>query len=279
MNTVYINRGKINSIFNDLQEHFNGDLRVENNSLDLQFNSKIASGSINGTSFNKGISYLEFDMFFNDDTILSMETSVNFPILFAYCNEGSFQHSFGFNSNKETIQAEQSGILSNTSNLNSVLHFKGCKRVQFVVITSSITKIEDLDEYTLINNLKNKFFADKNTYSYVGEQSMLVQNKFQDYYKVPRKGVIGNLVKKKILLSILEIELNQHSFGYNKMIDSVITVAAKQFEEVKKMALDKMVDFLGWIGVVEDADTTKMIKERIQVNLKNYSQKQMPKSA
>ncbi|MEO8238145.1 MAG: hypothetical protein ABI793_01295 [Flavobacterium sp.] len=233
MKKLYINTAEMNTIFNDLKDSLNGTLTLENNQYKLKVNSKKAKGTISGMTFNKQMAYMEFDVFFHDDVVLSMESSANSPVLFAYCSEGNLSHSFGINGDKKDIKPNQTGILRNTSNINSVLFFKGFKRVKFSLISNNVSTAEDAG---LSSDLKIMFTNPSGKYIHVGPTNGGITEKINEFTKVPQKGIVGNLVRKRILENILEIEHMQHSYGYVKAIQPILNLATKQLEEFKRIS-------------------------------------------
>src|SRR5690606_18524506 len=124
---------------------------------------------ITGTSFTEHLAYLDFDMEFNDDVILSMESSANSPLLFTYCMRGNLEHSFGINGSKEKLKANQAGILRNGTTINSVLFFKAYERVNFSVISSKVSTKEGVVNPDLCSELQALFTNPYGNYTYVGE--------------------------------------------------------------------------------------------------------------
>ena len=161
MKKLYLNTGGINTIFNDLKDSLNASLTLENNQYNLAVKSKNANGFISGITLNKQISYIEFDIVFNDDIELSMESFANSPILFTYCFEGDLSHSFGINGERKKINPNQTGIIRNTSNINSVLYFEGFKHVKFSMICNNTYTPEISENIELFLDLKRYLIASR----------------------------------------------------------------------------------------------------------------------
>lgn len=233
MKKLYLNTDEMDTIFNELKDSLNGTLTLENNQYRLKVNSKKAQGTISGMTFNKQIAYLEFDVYFHDDVVLSMESSANSPVLFAYCSEGDLIHSFGINGDKKNIKSNQTGILRNTSNINSVLFFKGYKRVKFSIISGNVSTVENTG---LFSDLKTMFTNPSGKYIHVDQSNLGIIEKINEFRKVPQKGIVGDLVRKRILENILETEYMLHSYGYIKAIQPILNLATKQIDEFKRIS-------------------------------------------
>lgn len=248
MKKLYLNTGGLETIFENLQDSLQGTLTSENDQYNLVIKSKNAKGSISGISFTKQLAFLDFDMEFNDDVILSMESSVDSPIVFAYCTEGNIEHSFGINGNKKSLKENQSGILRNTSNINSVLFFKAFKRVKFSIVSSNVTNLENVENSDLFSGLKTMFTNPSGNYRYVGQLNLKIAEQIKEFKNVPQKGIVGNLVKKRILENILETEILQHSYGYVKAIQPILTLANKQLDEFKRISNLNISEILYGVG-------------------------------
>lgn len=263
MKKLYLNADEMNTIFNNLKDSLNGTLTLENNQYKLNVNSKKAKGTITGMTFNKRISYIEFDIFFHDDVVLSMESSANSPVLFAYCSEGDLSHSFGINGDKKKIKANQTGVLRNTSNINSVLFFKGYKRAHFSIISNNVFT-ED-DNTGLSYDLKMMFTSPSGKYMHVGQSNVSIIEKINEFKKVPQKGIVGDLVRKRILEDILETEYMQRSYGYIKTIQPILNIATKQIEEFKRFSNLNIVEALYGMKMAGSHYLPRFLKEKYQL--------------
>jgi len=250
MKKLYLNTGELETIFDNLRDILQGTLTSDNSQYNLVFKSKNGKGTITGTSFTKQLAYLDFDMEFNDDVILSMESSANSPILFAYCTQGNLEHSFGINGSKEKLKANQSGILRNTTAINSVLFFKAYERVNFSIISSKLPTPDQVEKSDLFSEMQSMFSNADGNYTYVGELNIKIAEKLQELKNVPQKGIIGSLLKQRILENILETEIMLHRYGYMKAIKPIVTLANKQVDDLKKIANMNFLEIINGFGFV-----------------------------
>ncbi|GGF15998.1 hypothetical protein [Flavobacterium limi] len=274
MKKLYLNTGGINTIFNDLKDSLNGTLTLENNQYNLSVNSKNANGVISGISLNKQISYFQFNIFFNQDIELSIESFVNSPILFTYCFQGSLTHSFGINGERKKIKSNQTGIIRNTSNINSVLHFEGYKHVEFSIICVNTHNAEMSENSRLFVDINKVFNNKSGHYAYAGQQNSKIADKIKEFHTVPQKGIVKNLLKNRILESVLEVELDQHTYGYAKDIKPIAIRANKQIEELKRVSNLNLLEVFSGVGQVSRSYLSKVIKEKYHLAFsKLYNQK------
>ncbi|WP_163401024.1 hypothetical protein [Flavobacterium fluviatile] len=274
MKKLYINTGGINTIFNDLKEDLTGSLTLENNQYNLKVKSKNANGIINGITLNKQISYIQFDIVFNEDIELSMESFANSPILFTYCFEGNLTHSFGINGERKKIKPNQTGIIRNTSNINSVLHFEGYKRVKFSMICNNTYHAAVSENSKLFLGLKKRFISKSGNYIHVGQQNSKIAEKIKEFNAVPQKGIVKNLLKNRILENILEIELDQHTYGYTKSIQPILSLANRQIEGLRKVSNLNVLEIFSGGGVTGRNYFPRLLKEKYHLSFnKSYNQK------
>ncbi|MDR7210829.1 hypothetical protein [Flavobacterium piscis] len=248
MKKLYLNTGGLETIFENLQDSLQGTLTSENNQYNLVIKSKKSKGTISGISFTKQLAYIDFDMEFNDDVILSMESSVNSPVVFAYCTDGTLEHSFGINGEKKNLKENQAGILRNTSGINSVLFFKAFQRVKFSIISSNVSNLENVENSDLFAGLNTIFTNPSGNYRYVGQLNLKIAEKLLELKNVPQKGIVGNLVKKRILESILGTEMALHSYGYMKAIQPILTLANKQIDDLKRISNLNIAEVIYGVG-------------------------------
>ncbi|MCI9844837.1 hypothetical protein [Flavobacterium pectinovorum] len=271
MKKLYLNTGRMNTIFNDLKDSLNGTLTLENNQYNLTVKSKNAKGVIRGIMLSQQISYMEFDIVFHKDTMLSMESGINSPIWFTYCFEGNLRHSFGINGKIKKVKSDQTGIVRNTSAINSIFYFEGFKHIRFSILSCNTSNIENTD---LFSGLDKVFRNQNGNYITVATQNFLIAKKIKEFKAVPQKGMVKNLLRKRILESILEIELEQYSYGYLKDIKPIIALANKQIEELKRVSNLSISAMFSGVNLVSRNYLSRMLKEKYHLTFsKSYNQK------
>lgn len=273
MKNLYLNTGGFSAIFSDFKDVFDGDLTSKNGEYTLAIKSKKAKGTISGISFGKEMSYMHFDLVFYNDTTLSMEAFHSAPVFFAYCERGNLTHSFGVNANKKTIEKNQSGILSNTSAINSVLHFESHKPVQFTLI--GVPTIASENEKSDLNSqLRNLFINDNGNFIYVGNENPKIIEKFEEFKNIPQKGIVKNLIKRRILKNIVELEIAQHSYNYLSTFDPIVNLATKQIHELKKLSTINIHDVMQNAVLISRNLVPRIFKEKYHFSFnKSFNQK------
>ncbi|MGE6356874.1 hypothetical protein ACQKCJ_23645 [Flavobacterium sp. NPDC079362] len=273
MKKLYLNAGGFDAIFNDLKDSFNGDLILNNNEYNLVIKSKWAKGTITGVCLDNKMSHLSFDLVLNQDVSLSIESFQSAPIFFAYCEDGRLTHSFGANGEKKSIKKNQTGILSNTSVINSVLYLESHKHIQFSLIGMPTNVSAEGQNAETISQLKKRFMSESGNYFYAGSQSLKTAQKWQELKTLPQKGIVRNLLKKIILKEIIEIEIAQHSYNYIKTFEPILNLAVKQINEIKRISNMNITEVIIAAGLASRHYLPRIFKEKYHLSYKPFNQK------
>jgi hypothetical protein len=236
MKKLYLNNGGLDSIFETLQSALQGTLTSANDEYALLIKSKTAKGKVLGSSYTDKLAYVEFDLTFNEDVMLSIESSINSPVLIVYCHQGDVGHSFGSTGALKMVRPDQCGIFRNTTSVNSVLYFKGFQRIKFSLISSNVSRAQNVDSDVVYHQFE-KLFTDDITgnFRYTGPIDAKVGEKLRELKSVVQKGIVGSLLKKRILEEIMQTETMLHSYGYQKIFQPVLSVLNKQMNEFRRI--------------------------------------------
>lgn len=268
MKKLYLNTGGFNSIFNDLKDSLDGELLVNNNEYTLNIKSKWARGTIKGLRFEKEMSYVNFDLVFDQDVTLSIESLQTAPVFFAYCEKGMVTHSFGANGTQRKIKGNQTAILNNTSVINSVLFFESHKPIQFSLV--GMPTIATEDNAVMASQLKKRFTTDSGQYLYIGTKNHKIAEKLQELTNIPQKGIVRSLLQKSILNSVLELEIAQHSYNYMNTFEPILDLATRQINEIKRISSINIAEVL---NAASRNYLPRIFKEKYHLSFKPYNQK------
>lgn len=267
MKSIYLKAGKTQDVFNDLKDNFDGTLIVNNNEYDLAIQSVFSRGNIKGISFPGGMTYMEFDMIFFEETRFSLELLSGLPIFFAYCSQGNFQHSFGEQGEKKRFKEYHSGILKRATSVNSILHFEKLVPIKFSVIGMVTKPIANGENAELIRKLKNTFCNTDGDYLKVGVQNFKVAEKMKELMTLSQKGIFGNVLKKRIVKSIIEMEIAQNTAVFTKMSQAVNVFRTKRFAEINSVS-DFVMNFPVEFATKHLPQKTGLIINKLQEGFK-----------
>ncbi|MBF4491322.1 hypothetical protein IR010_02135 [Flavobacterium sp. MR2016-29] len=273
MKKLYLNTGGFDAVFNDLKDSFNGELIAENNEYNLEIKSKWTKGSIKGTRFDDKVLFMHFDLVFNQDVSLSIESFQSAPVFFVYCENGNITHSFGVNGEKRNLKKSQSAVLNNSSVINSVLFFESHKRIQFTILGMPTFAVENKNS-ELTSQVKKHFTNDSSgNFIYIGKENLKISEKLQEYKAVPQKGIVGTLLRKSILKDIFELEIAQHSYNYLKTFDPIVNLASRQLNEIKRISNINFSEVITAAGAASRNYLPRILKEKYHFSFKSYNQK------
>ncbi|MES2573506.1 MAG: hypothetical protein V4572_01060 [Bacteroidota bacterium] len=270
MKSIYLTAGKTQDVFNDLKDNFNGTLIVNNDEYNLALKADFARGIIKGITFPDGMTYMEFNVIFYEDVRLSMESFTNSPIFFAYCSQGSLTHSFGEQGERKRIKENYSGILKSAARVNSILHFDKQVPIKFSVISIGTNTVVNEENAELINKLKHTFFHIKEDYLDIKVQDAKIANKINELTTLTQKGIVGNLLKNRILENILEMEIAQHTDGFTEIGQAINVFTTKRIDEIKK-ASDFVMNIPAEVGAKFLAVKTAMSSNKLHEGFKTLS--------
>lgn len=236
MKNIYLTTGTINDVFNELETSFKGVLNSNKDEFNLTLDSDLIKGNIDGIPFINGITSIQVNITFSDDTMLSIESFSKSSILFAYCSEGSIKHSFGVSGHKSTLRKQHSGIVTSGQSVNTILYFKKNIPIKF-----SLIKVETEDSVNTINDsiilkLKQTFLNKQQNHTYQGIQNLKIAEKFNQFDSITEQGMIGHVMKKEIIQSIVTMEIDNHTDNLIKMSRAIKRSTLHQINELKKMA-------------------------------------------
>lgn len=237
MKIAKIKSSSIDEIFNELEQNFRGSLKQISNAYELTLNGQFGLGSIKGMSLKNGISYLNFKLKLNDDFILKINSSNKLPIYFAYCTEGSLQHSFGEDSKKSVLQKYQTGILTCQKPEENYLIFKKDEATQISLIVVNTTISESLEGLCLNKKLKNTFF-ENNTESavYISAYNMEISEKIKEVNNIKHTGIVKRLMTAGIIHMILALEIQQHKQNLINLLNPTSSLTTKELDVIKELS-------------------------------------------
>ncbi|MFV5695866.1 hypothetical protein ACM55G_10560 [Flavobacterium sp. LB3P122] len=236
MKNIYLTTGTINQVFDELETSLKGVLDSKNNEFNLTLNSDLIKGNIKAIPFINGISSIQVNITFSDDTMLSIESLSKSSILFAYCTEGYIKHSFGVSGHKLTLRKHYSGFVTSSRSINTILHFKKNMPIKF-----SLIKVETEDSVNTINDsiilkMKKTFLNKRQNHTYQGLENLKITEKFNQFNSITEQGMSGHVMKKEIIQSILTMEIKNHTDNLIKMSRAIKRSTLNQINELKKMA-------------------------------------------
>lgn len=272
MKSFYLATGETLDVFNELKNISNGKLTLDNNEYNLKLNSDIVKGTIQGVTYPEGMAYLEFDMLFNDDIMLSVEPFSTSPIFFIYCFQGHLKHSVGIQGDKIGVEKEHTGILKSISAINTILYFEKNIPIKFAIVGIETNKNTNTVNELLVQRLRNTFFNKNENDMSIRFQNLDIIQKIKELKAINQQGRVRNLFKKRILESIVAMEIELHTDSFSELSQSFHSMVLKRMDKIKKISND-VVDLPARLNTVVLRIHTelRLLVDRLQKEFKLVS--------
>ena len=236
MKNVYLNAGTINEVFNEIESSFKGILNSNNNEFNLALDTDLIKGNIDGVSFINSITSIQVNLIFSDDITLSIESLSKSSILFAYCTEGYLKHSFGISGHQSTLRKHHSGVVTSNRSINTIVRFQKNIPIKFSLLKVETKGVMNPINDSIISKLKKTFLSKQSNFSYQGIQNLKIAEKFNQLNFITEKGMIGHIMKKEIIQSILAMEIDDNTDNLIKISRAIKRSALNQINELKKLS-------------------------------------------
>lgn len=224
-------------MFQALHQTLGGELRLDHEEHTLDIDNDFGRGHIRGISFSGGISYLEFNMVFKNDTTIVTNSADSQPIYFAYCSQGKLRHSFGMEGKKRKLNNFQTGIITSQKNEDHVIYFEKDSPLKATLITVFKSDEKAIGD-SLNERLIDTFFKEgkEGNFCYTGSYNLKIAERIQELNRIVQKGIVRNLLIKGEVNMILALELEQHSEDMANMERQTGTLRSKEMEAVKELS-------------------------------------------
>ncbi|WP_133526064.1 helix-turn-helix domain-containing protein [Flavobacterium sp. 245] len=238
MKIVTIHTEQIQTVFDELNDNFDGKIAFDFDEYTLEINNSFAKGTITGASFSDNISYVQFDMTFSTAVRMDFLNVLSTPVYFAYCSKGSLSHSFGINGEERKFKTFQTAILTSDKDQDNVLFFEKDVNTKLTLIIVGTQTEQPYLMPSLNQKVKETFFENNATenFFYMGSYNLKIAEKIEQLNAVTQTGIVRNLLKEGILKIILAMEIQQHSDDLNAFTKDVNGLTLKEMEEIKELS-------------------------------------------
>ncbi len=238
MKIVTIHTEQIQTVFDELNDNFDGKIAFDFDEYTLEINNSFAKGTITGASFNDNISYVQFDMTFSTAVRMDFLNVMSTPVYFAYCSKGCLSHSFGINGEERKFKTFQTAILTSNENQDNVLFFEKDVNTKLTLIIVGTQTEQPFLMPSLNQKVKETFFENntEENFFYMGSYNLKIAEKIEQLNAVTQTGIVRNLLKEGILKIILAMEIQQHSDDLNSFSKDANCLTLKEMEEIKELS-------------------------------------------
>lgn len=240
MKIIELNTNTIEDIFKQLQTDLGGTLESLPKEYSLVLDNELAQGEITGIVVNDTISFLEYDVIFNHDTVILNHTPVTNPIYFLYCAEGKMNHSFGLKGIQRTLKQFQTGIFACDPSRDTAMFFEKEQRTRLSYISvdthakGMVKNNINLLQTQLLETFMPK--AGKEIFAYIGSYNLKVAEKMEELQAIKQKGIVRRLLVKGIVHLMLALEVQQHKEDILSLKNNRGSLSQNEMETIKQLS-------------------------------------------
>lgn len=240
MHNISLNANKIEVLFNNLQQELGGVLNIFNKEYSLSINNTRFQGKIMGSSINKNISFIDFDIRPKEDLCFEYNALEVNPIYFIYVTQGQLTFNFKDKDAKHNLEQFQTGIFSSEPPQNTGLIFKKNQRICTSVILVNTRAVEKEQEADLIlrERLLETFMPnDKaSSFYYIGSYNLTIAERIKQLNAIKQEGLVRRLLTKGIVFTILGLEIEQHKKDIAHLKNKTGSLSVDEMATVKEFA-------------------------------------------
>lgn len=235
MKTLTISSNYLTEIFQQLQVQLGGKLEINSKEYRLEIENKTATGTILGIAVENAISYLQYDIHFNEDISFLNTLSQTDTLKFIYCSKGQFVQRDLHSSEAITLGQFQTGIYSNSANKSTSLCFKKKEHIKVSIVTVDVLSVSDKE---FRSQLKKTFLTNeaRSEFSYTGSLNLKIYDKIQHLNDISQKGLVRSLLTNSTIYLILALQIEQHKYDLINPESALNQLTAAEMEAVKHIS-------------------------------------------
>lgn len=239
MKTIQIDINNIATTFNSLENECKGQIQETNTERLLEFQNEIGMGRVSGFNFNDNISYITYDVKFNENTTLVFNNDSNKQSLnYIYCSRGVLSHSFGESKKKSQFSEMQTAIFSNSQGKANHIHIQKDECLKFTMISFLASKpiTEQTDEFTsqLVQLFQSKEVDGK--FSYTSSYNLKIQEQLNQIDTISNNNIASILLKKGKLQVSLSMIVKQYFEDAERSTKSKSGLTHAELQAIKEIS-------------------------------------------
>lgn len=203
----------------------------------LAFDNEHGTGTITGMHLEGGLSFMQYDVTFNEDLKIVTDPSPMKPIYFMYCLKGSVQQNFSASDAPKTLEEFQTAILGGAGDTNEIIFSEG-QKVKLCIINvvdnSAIENTATLREqmYTLFSKGKEE------PLNYYGTYNLRIGEQLAQIGKINQKGIVKKLLVEGILNLTLAMEIQHLQADMEDELNPTGSLTKHELNSIKNISND-----------------------------------------
>ncbi len=234
-------------IIEQLRESLGGKITKQWGEASLFFESDYGRGTIRSISYDWGISLVDYDVHFKQDTKIIFLIPEMKPIAFIFISEGHLTYNNAENGLEQNLERYQNIIVSTKSQTEETYVFPkniGVK-VNFIYVTRKEFKKKKNNNLTYLDDdLIEAFSTDKGPdhFKHLGNFSLKIADQIAELQDSYESGIIRSLsIEGQLNLILAQQLLEHHKFNKGENVyESISRTDIKKIHELSAYILDHM---------------------------------------
>ncbi|MDC6389036.1 AraC family transcriptional regulator [Maribacter sp. PR1] len=247
MKEIVIKSVKDEDILNQLKERLEGTLEERWGERTLSFDNDLGKGVIRNIGFDWGVSLMDSQITFYDDTKITIKSKGISPVEFIFISKGAITYKEGHLGNKFQLEQYQNIIISpeRFQEKNFIFPAKEELKVNSIrIFKKEYLKKKNNNVSHLNELLLSVFNDDKNNmpYSHGGSYSLKIADEVKELNNVHDSGIMRTLSIEGRIYLILSLQLLEHhnSESEGKVQESISKEDIKKIHHLADYIIDNI---------------------------------------
>lgn len=209
----------------------------------LTFDNEYGNGIIKTIDFDSGVSLIDYDVTFSEETILIFKRQESNPLVFFYITEGNLEYCCDDDGEQLKLNQFQNIIINNKKYSHTSLKFKtGLHvKVNFIQVgREDYLKLKDNSEHCItkrfipiVKNSESKF-----VYSHLGNYNLEIAQQIKKISEIHGEGIIKALSLEAQVNLVLAMQLLDHE----NFVNQIHLPKSISIHDIKK--INKLTEFI-----------------------------------
>ena len=246
-------------ILQQLNESLGGDLSEKWGESKIEINNGIGNGTIRSIDFDWGVSFIEYDLKFNEDFTITTKLGKTTPLVFFYISEGNLKYCCDDEGEVLKLDQYQNIIISNKKYSETTVIFpKGVRvKVNFIQILKKSYLKKKNNNLKYLNQVLLPIVQDQDSsfiYYHIGNYSIQIADQIEQLKsKSHDQGIVRSLSLEAQVNLVLAMQLTEHQNYVNKItLPDTLTI-----DDIKKIY--ELKSFIN--RNISESVTVKMLSE------------------
>ncbi|PKA97277.1 AraC family transcriptional regulator [Flavobacteriaceae bacterium MAR_2009_75] len=211
MRTLSLHSLSLEKNLNSINLVLGGSISDAGNERVLQFDNDFGTGTITAITLEGGLSFLQYDVCFSEDTKITNDPTPSNPLYFMYCLKGHLYQKFQDYRDKLLLDEFQTAIMGGTSHINE-LSFPSNQKVKLCIISAVDTTagadsaLPSSLKQTMMQLFSHGKEQDK-PIRYFGTYNLRIGEQLAQIEKIRQEGLVKKLLVEGILNLTLAMEI------------------------------------------------------------------------